>query len=90
MKEINVKVIGQEGNVSSDPMKGTLIIESDYRLIEQPRFIEAVEKSIISMVEKIEDEVSEWVSERISGLVSGKTIKEEFIIGNNAYFLSLK
>lgn len=88
MKEIKVKVIDQKANTSNDPLNGVMLIESTYRVINIERLIMATEKSIITMVEKIEGKGIEWLSSRISDIVSGVNEEDSFFIEDRFYVFS--
>ena len=88
MKEIKVKVIDQKGNVSSDPLNGGMLIESTYRVINIEKLIVATEKAIITMVEKIEGQNIEWLSNRVSALVKGEVVEDSFFIEDHFYVFS--
>lgn len=88
MKEIKVKVIEQNGNVSSDPLEGLMLIESTYRVVNIERLIVATEKAIVTMVEKIEGKGIEWLSSRVSSLIKGEVSEDSFFIDNHFYIFS--
>lgn len=90
MKSINVKVFNQEGNESLSPVEGTLLIDSSYRVINVEKMLQATEKAIITLIEKIECDSFEWLSSRVKSVLSGELGEDSFYIDQRFYVIESK
>lgn len=87
MKKVNVKVIGQKGNVKPDPMAGTLLVESTYNVFSNIERVKvAIKNAIMTMASKIDDDANlSHLDDRVSDIVMGDVSEDSFFINDNFY-----
>lgn len=85
---IKLKVFDNAKNENSDPTTGTEIIETVFRVIQNEKLLEAVKKSIVSLIERVEDREIEWLENRIKEIIDTLPKASDlhgFFIGDHYY-----
>lgn len=87
MKEITINIFNQSTDLDNTPKKADHILESSYRILDNPKMILAVRKAIKTLIEKIEGESIEWIEEYIEKLIQTSE-PHSFSINNRFYMIS--